>query len=375
MIGWELGDGRGHLEPLLPVVRSLVDQGCHIVLAMRNQGTARSVFRWLIDHKIAINDVHQAPIFVHKATPPPSPLLSLAEILAHAGFAKPALLGPVVRAWSRMLDDVKPDIVLAEFAPSLRIAAYGRTPTIMVGSGWTIPPDASPIAPLPILHDQPELAAEAEAAICDTIASISGISWQPERLATILRGDDTFVMCPTPLDPYRAYRGERIWCPPNTPMRQIGEKRSKLSIVAYLPKHHPAHSAFAAAVARLGVPTDAYFGGETFEGAGVDVATTPLNLPEILPKAFCVVHHGGLGMSTACLAIGVPQVILPTDFEKHLNAVGVANHKMGFVLPANASSDVLAEAMVRAKLLASNLPHWAGKPTETCEAIVGACRT
>ncbi|PMW04007.1 hypothetical protein C1X40_34350, partial [Pseudomonas sp. GW456-11-11-14-TSB2] len=82
--------------------------------------------------------------------------------------AKPALLGPVVRAWSRMLDDVKPDIVLAEFAPSLRIAAYGRTPTIMVGSGWTIPPDASPIAPLPILHDQPELAAEAEAAICDT---------------------------------------------------------------------------------------------------------------------------------------------------------------------------------------------------------------
>jgi UDP:flavonoid glycosyltransferase YjiC (YdhE family) len=51
---------------------------------------------------------------------------------------------------------------------------------------------------------------------------------------------------------------------------------------------------------------------------------------EVLPKAACVVHHGGLGTSAQALRAGVPQLVMPLAYDQADNAVrmrrlGVAN--------------------------------------------------
>src|SRR5262249_30876188 len=47
---------------------------------------------------------------------------------------------------------------------------------------------------------------------------------------------------------------------------------------------------------------------------------------DVLPKAACVVHHGGLGTSAQALKAGVPQLVMPIAYDQADNAVRMRRH-------------------------------------------------
>ena len=79
----------------------------------------------------------------------------------------------------------------------------------------------------------------------------------------------------------------------------------------------------------------------------VRVSPVPLSLAHFA-RARLVLSLGGLGLTSACLAMGVPQVILPVDAEKAFNAAAAARTGAARVLARDDPADALAEALVAA---------------------------
>lgn len=52
-------------------------------------------------------------------------------------------------------------------------------------------------------------------------------------------------------------------------------------------------------------------------------------LDDLLPTCRAIVHHGGAGTTLTALAHGVPQVVLPTGADRHINAEAVARRGAG----------------------------------------------
>ena len=372
LVGWELGSGRGHVEPLVPLIDALLMQGWRVVAAMRDVATARSALSKLAPASIGRLDLRQAPIFLHRAVPPSRPLFSLAEILVHAGFADAKLWRPVMTAWGRIIDEVGPQIVIADCAPSLALAARGRVRTVVTGNGWTLPPDLEFVPPLPLRDYNREVAVAAERAIHSTAARLKGNSDGLPRFVDLLRGDENFVFTHPLLDPYRSTRRERTWWPANIHVLP----RSNVSlpeVVAYLPNRHPAQANLVDAIDKAEMRAIAYFGNSDLACSDrIAISKNPLDLAHVLARAPCAVHHGGLGMTGWCLAHGVPQLLMPTDLEKHMNAAAVVSAGRGVVVSPNTQAASIAVAIQHAIGLEIDVPA-ASNPRETVEAVVDAC--
>ena len=60
---------------------------------------------------------------------------------------------------------------------------------------------------------------------------------------------------------------------------------------------------------------------------------------------FDIVHHGGLGVAAWALALGVPQLVLPNDLEKHVVGQALAAAGAGVALSARASAESVARGI------------------------------
>ena len=63
-----------------------------------------------------------------------------ADILAIKGFADADGLALLVGAWQGLIERSAHQVVIADFAPSLCLAAYGVVPTVVIGIGFAVPP-------------------------------------------------------------------------------------------------------------------------------------------------------------------------------------------------------------------------------------------
>jgi hypothetical protein len=68
------------------------------------------------------------------------PAASHGDILAKVGFDDPAIVRAIIGAWDRLLAAVSPDLIIAEYAPFLLLAARDRLPAVAVGTGFELPP-------------------------------------------------------------------------------------------------------------------------------------------------------------------------------------------------------------------------------------------
>ncbi len=65
---------------------------------------------------------------------------SYADILAIKGYADADRLGLLVNAWQTLIDLTRAELVIADDAPTLCLAAYGVVPTVVIGIGFAVPP-------------------------------------------------------------------------------------------------------------------------------------------------------------------------------------------------------------------------------------------
>ena len=123
-LAWELGGDAAHAGRLRVIARALISRGHAVSLSVRDLGPARRLFGDL-DVKML-----QAPLWLHSTAQHAS---SLAEIMLASGYREAQTLDALVRGWRSALELLRPDVVVAEFAPTALLAA--RTLDIPAAAG------------------------------------------------------------------------------------------------------------------------------------------------------------------------------------------------------------------------------------------------
>jgi hypothetical protein len=138
LFAWELGGGFGHLMRLAPLAKELSARGHNLLLATRDLTGAYRAFQNIPLTLLPAPPRHQvAPVF-----PVPH---TFAHILSNIGFDDDDCLRSHVQAWRNLYRLIKPDLIIFDHSPFAMLAARGfPARTVVVGSGFFIPPDQYP---------------------------------------------------------------------------------------------------------------------------------------------------------------------------------------------------------------------------------------
>jgi UDP:flavonoid glycosyltransferase YjiC (YdhE family) len=333
-LAWELGGDPAHAGRLRVVAQALLARGHAVSLAVRDLGLARRLLGELDVTML------QAPVWLHGSG---QHAASLAEIMLAAGYREAQGLDGLVRGWRALFDLLKPDVVVAEFAPTALLAA--RTldlPCAAIGAGFTLPPAGQPLPnfrPWEAVDLQRLAAAELHALkVMNTVlVHHGGVPYVQAADALLGR---QHLLCAWPeTDHYgRRPEGEQWFGPAlaapagEAPQWPPGAGHK---VFAYLRQEHPAHVAVLHALVMEGCRVLCYQ-PEVAAGAVPPVHATslayargPVDLAAALSEARICVSQGGEGTVAHALLGAVPMLLLPTQLERYLlaqrlEAAGVA---------------------------------------------------
>jgi len=337
LFGWEFGAGLGHLTRFKPIGERLVAAGVEVTLALQDIDKAGPFLDPETGRPYPGYTLVQAPRWNISTDPAlrKIPTHSFADVLRLIGMGYPGAFPARLEAWRGLIDLVKPDLAIGDFAPTLAIAARGRVPSIMVGNGYTTPPAGRPMPPIRPWQDAlQDFSIRHEAELQETInAALARSGAAPlEHLADMFHGDETFVFTLPLVDPYAKYRQATTLPPFNLPRgiapKPWAERRDK-GVFLYLPRAHPKTMEVIQALGRMpiqGVGHISSMGAQTVaesSSRSMRLHVEPRDFAVDIPDARLMVHHGGLSTAVACLLAGTPQLILPWNLEHLVTARAV----------------------------------------------------
>ena len=328
--GWELGGSLGHAGRIKPLAQEMLRRGHRVSISLRD----------LVLTDTLLHDVgaprFQAPVWLHQVNGVPSPPASVAEILLGCGYLNANALQGLFTGWRSLLQDLQPDLLVADYAPTAVLAARSlglRSAT--VGIGFFIPPDR---APMPRLRDwEPVQPGRIEHADAQMLASINTVLQRAaapplQRAVQALIGDAPMMLTWREIDHYgrdHLPAGQRWWGPSMLPAAGLPPEwpaGSGPKVFAYLKAAHPDHGAVLQALVKRGCRTVCYL-PEVASGQPPPVASPlihyargPVDLGAALPDSeLCICHAGESTLAQALLA-GVPLLLLPTQMEQFMIA-------------------------------------------------------
>jgi len=318
---WELGGNLGHLVRYLPIVRLLRQRGHELLFAIRE----RDSFSVLIGEEGYASV--QAP-FCFDREAAARELVNYADILAANGFGDPDHLSGLMNGWSSIFREFRPDVVVAQSAPSSILAAHlDRIPAMRVDCGFGCPPDEAPFPGFrPWLKvGREELLAREQRLLghVNRVCAERGVPPFSSLQEVFRTGADLLLTVPE-LDHYTGRRGGR-YIGPICGLDEGAEvewpEGSARRIFVYLRPFE-------------GLPTilqilssDVCTVIAVLPGAGDDlcsafsspsfrISTAPLRLSHLLPTTDIAITNGGHGLASACLLAGVPMLLVPQVAEQ-----------------------------------------------------------
>jgi UDP:flavonoid glycosyltransferase YjiC (YdhE family) len=318
LLGQDGGDGLGHAARLAPIAVGLREHGHEVFLALRAPQTARALLE-----PLGLT-AFPAPL---KRLPPRVDLddrriSSYADLLVRYSLDQEPWLLALTRAWDEVLDRLRPDLAVADFAPVLALAARGRLPVVHVGSGYTLPPATGPH--FPKLRVLPDWVPEDE--LLGTVNAVQRQRQRPplHRLTELLQGNATFVTCLSLLDPYRATR-EAPALGPLRPLPSPATAPPEIDCFAYLAADYVGTATLLDGLEASGRSSQVYLRNadaalrDHWRDRGLIVHDAPQPVAAVAGRAALVLHHGGINTTETVLALGRPQLFAPRHVEQSLN--------------------------------------------------------
>lgn len=332
LLGWELGSNRGHIQHLVDLATALEACGDTVVYALQQVDALSGL---LAKQPVVL----QAPLWprlLKTVTQPPAPTTAtMGDILDRIGLTQVGTLSAMVGSWDAILSMVKPDLVVADFAPALGCAARGRIPMIGIGVPFCHPSPSMPEFPnffgdMPS-RDQNEMLAVVNREL--EKADRAAISALPQLFAF----DRMVVIGFTELDPYARWRSETLFAPSIDVATDLQltsrDKRDEIFVYYYqsFGEVKPLWEALEAThlPVRVYVPRLDQDAVLALEKRGFIVERAPVAWGDIAARSRIVVSHGGAGFVSTALAVGLPQVIAYYDVEKMLTARAVGELGLG----------------------------------------------
>jgi UDP:flavonoid glycosyltransferase YjiC (YdhE family) len=268
---------------------------------------------------------------------------SYADLLAAIGFAHERELTMLVETWDRLFALLSADVVIADNCPLACLAARGRIPVFVAGSGFSAPPASMAFFPAIASIGQAETN---QSLLVDTVNRILHGRGVPriDNLPELFAGDRRAVFSVPQLDPYYAHRDERLLSPcfnikgPLVP-------REAPSIFFSLPSTFPDLTGLVRALKRVGAVMSCYVPGPGTVGltllkeAGARVFETRPVLHDVLSDA-TVVLAASADLASATYLAGRPQVILRGDLETNAMALELENRHTAIALDAADLNDL-----------------------------------
>lgn len=296
--------------------------------------------------------LYQAPIWPGQLVIGPrhdsGPVATLADIMARLGLADTDAVAAMVRGWEQWLAVLRPDLVIAEFAPMLTLAAQGRCPSLAIGTGFSMPP--ADMVSFPSLNGLPP--AEDEAALLDGVNRAMrrlGRATLP-TLPALFAATSALASSFVEFDPYADWRSSPLGPPTCHRAQRIGDGQGdEIFLYDSLPAPRPNH--FWQALVDCGLPVRIYAPAlvaadrAILARAGLLVEPAPVSFDDIARRSRLIITHGGLGLCCSALLSAVPMLVFPTDLEKRIHADALV--AMGLGVKGEAESTTSADLVAQ----------------------------
>jgi len=330
---WEFGSGNGHVQQLKVIGERLARLGFEVTYALRRPDAGSAV-------GLPEEAIKAGPNWPLRS--PPASARKAMTSATYGDFLAQLLLGPRddlperLQRWTAIVEAARPDLIIADYAPSLSLLYYGRIPVVTIGNGYVLPPTSLGSFPrllpdTPLQYEESEVLEKIDAALRPFNAP--SLSCFPQ----INRADRTCLLTFPCVDPYREHRnGEWLGSP--TTREIVLRMRSPSRIFAYFHEHQQTDTRLIDGLIRAGLPGKAVFSlplrrtVKQLEAAGIWVPDGLAYLPIELLTTSVIIHTGSAGMAMAGIAAGIPQVILTTDLEKTLIGHALAERNAATVL-------------------------------------------
>jgi UDP:flavonoid glycosyltransferase YjiC (YdhE family) len=322
LLTWEIGQGFGHIMPMLPIARELKARGWRIVFALRDVREAGEMLK---------NEgfmVLQAPFHPDSIIPRDQPQpQSMADVLALFGFANERHLKSLHHAWEGMLDLLQPDLLIASYAPlSLLCANQRNIPTLLVAMPFELPPAKHP---LPSFRNPLQAGNDAvDAKIIATVNRVIGKN-AISAVHDIFKASQTALLSFPELDfwgprkdvkalgaVYSLDVGDQpIWL-------ETGRRKVFAYLNADLPmldqiRHELAASALEFLICLRGASPAQL---AQWQMPHIKTVNTPLKLGKALDQCDAALSYGSMGMTSATLMAGKPSVFITRNLDSHIVA-------------------------------------------------------
>lgn len=355
LLAWELGANYGHLTRQLPIAETLRKQGHAVFFAVRDTKIAA---QFLEPRGFAYT---QAP-FDTANRRPSQPPANYAEILLASGYSDPGTLCGMVRSWLSLMRLLRADCVVIDHAPTALFAAYlAGLPAAMIGSGFEIPPDRSPLPSIrPWNNIGLDRLQQAEDRVLERLNTLSASFGRPKqhRISELFRYASILLTSFAELDHY-GIRDDGNYAGPlfSTLSGQWERWRlpDKPHIFAYLRPSVPDFDKLLQALSKLkaevilAAPGIRRSQAEALTSDRFRLHTQPITLDDnLLQSADLAVSYAGTGTVDTCLLAGVPMLLVPQNVEQYLMSRCVETIGAGITAKQNLSETQFSELLEHA---------------------------
>lgn len=327
LLVWELGGGRGHICTLSAIAKCLEKYEIEPILALKPSKLKLDLpWKTVTSPQVSIKPLHDGSFDSYFCT----------DVLHIHGFGDEHTLKYHIKAWENLINLVKPDLIIADFAPASVLAAKNKVPVFVVGHSFYVPPYFDQPA---VRNNPPQQAIDRKKIIASVVQKVTK---REESLGELLNGDCSFVLTIPQLDLYRNYR--------NNSTRYLGDYNAPIQQCLGNPSG----------------PVWTYLRDDWLHkkelNFRLNLKPSYGNFNSVLKGKSAVIHHGGIGTSLSCLLAGIPQIIYPLDLEKQLNGSMLSQLGVARVIvdmsQLNESLDLLSENFLVAQKVAQELKHW-----------------
>lgn len=350
LVGYELGAGHGHVHRLMPVVRALEARGHRVTFFLRN---IKENAVLLARERRAILPV---PDLVERipGAPTPAPIATYSDIMCHSGFFRRQVLHAGILAWRTLLEQAKPDLVVADHSPALLLACFKEIPVVQVADGFTLAPAEADEFPS-YRKERKEMISSAHVLRVMQDVQKHNRRPQPKTVTEPFRTAGRLVCTLPELDPYGPLRRDPVIGPVEGLQEPQPLPGGEPHFFAYLSLEHKKTKPFLKGLKACGLAGEIFARGmnekvaKSLERPGLTVHREPQPMNEIIARSSLIIHHGGNGTCCAALSGGRPQVLVPTHMEARLSANALVDLKLGRLLLAKElGSDTLPEMLEEA---------------------------
>ena len=344
------------------IARDLAHDGVRIVVAGRELENLAIAFAGMDAIRL------QAPIWPrHRHWGSEETQANFLDVLINAGFGDPTKLAAVADGWRGLLQLIQPDVIISDHSPGLLVASFGgKIPVVSIGTGFTMPPLDLERFP-PMRADRGPIATEGRVhGAISPLLSAAGVT-PPKNLVGLFRTTDRFVFGFPELDPYRSFRSEQLYLPPEA-LPTFVSPPIEPRLFVYLGAETQGLEAIVQALVEVAIPAIVYLRGDAgplqdfLAMGGHEVHKMPPKLVEVLPRVSHVISAGGSFTCHAAFAAGRPHLIFPLHAESEINLKLLETLSVGQRLPAPASAENVVTSInefVQNHRLIQNAHHWA----------------